>query len=93
MVNQPNTFTVLRDFILSRMRMSHIYQPIMLRTLLTHSGKATIRQIAAEFLARDESQLEYYEEITKGCREKCWPATVSSSETEIRIVSNPISVS
>ena len=37
----------------------------MLRALLTHSGEATIRQIAAEFLARDESQLEYYEEITK----------------------------
>src|SRR5262249_52354256 len=65
MVNQPSTFRVLRDFILSRMRMSHIYQPVMLRTLLAHSGKATIRQIAAEFLARDESQLEYYEEITK----------------------------
>jgi diadenosine tetraphosphate (Ap4A) HIT family hydrolase len=65
MVNQPNTFRVLRDFILSRMRMSHIYQPVMLKTLLAHSGKATIRQIAAEFLARDESQLEYYEEITK----------------------------
>jgi len=65
MVNQPSTFRVLRDFIVSRMRMSHIYQPIMLRTLLAHSGKTTIRQIAAEFLARDESQLEYYEEITE----------------------------
>jgi hypothetical protein len=54
MSSQPSAFTVLRDFIRSRMRMSHIYQPIMLRTLLTHSGKATIRQIAAEFLARDE---------------------------------------
>jgi ATP adenylyltransferase len=65
MNGQPSAFMVLRDFIRSRMRMSHIYQPVMLRTLITHSGKATIRQIAAEFLARDESQLEYYEEITK----------------------------
>jgi ATP adenylyltransferase len=65
MNSQPSAFTVLRDFIRSRMRMSHIYQPVMLKTLITHSGKATIRQIAAEFLARDESQLEYYEEITK----------------------------
>jgi hypothetical protein len=26
---------------------------------------ATVREIAAAFLARDESQLEYYSEITK----------------------------
>jgi ATP adenylyltransferase len=65
MNSEPSAFTVLRDFIRSRMRMSHIYQPVMLRTLLVHFGKATVRQIAAEFLARDESQLEYYEEITK----------------------------
>ena len=31
--SQPSAFTVLRDFIRSRMRMSPIYQPIMLRTL------------------------------------------------------------
>jgi ATP adenylyltransferase len=55
----------LRTFILQRMRMSHIYQPVMLKTLIQGGGTATIRQIAAEFLAHDESQLEYYEEITK----------------------------
>jgi ATP adenylyltransferase len=58
-------FTALRYFILHRMRMSHIYQPVMLRTLIEGGGKATIRQIAAAFLGRDQSQLEYYEEITK----------------------------
>jgi hypothetical protein len=31
---------VLRDFLLRQMRMSHIYQPIMLKTLLLGSGKA-----------------------------------------------------
>jgi ATP adenylyltransferase len=46
--------------------MSHIYQPVMIRELLTHGGKASIRSIAAAFLARDASQLEYYEQITKG---------------------------
>jgi diadenosine tetraphosphate (Ap4A) HIT family hydrolase/5-methylcytosine-specific restriction endonuclease McrA len=66
MNSQPGAFALLRDFIRSRMRMSHIYQPVMLRTLIAQSGRATIRQIAAEFLARDESQLEYYDEITKG---------------------------
>ena len=47
------------------MRMSHIYQPVMIRELLRRGGRASIRDIAAAFLARDESQLEYYEQITK----------------------------
>jgi diadenosine tetraphosphate (Ap4A) HIT family hydrolase len=55
----------LRGFIVERMRMSHIYQPLMLKTLIEAGGRASIREIAATFLARDESQLEYYEEITK----------------------------
>ncbi len=60
-----SSFDNLRDFIQTRMRMSHIYQPVMIRELLTHGGKASIRNIAAAFLARDASQLEYYEQITK----------------------------
>ena len=59
------SFKHLRDFIQNRMRMSHIYQPVMIRELLTRGGKATIRNIAAAFLARDASQLEYYEQIIK----------------------------
>jgi ATP adenylyltransferase len=47
------------------MRMAHIYQTVMIRELLTHGGKAGIRNIASAFLARDASQLEYYEQITK----------------------------
>jgi hypothetical protein len=65
-----SVFTTLRDFIQDRMRMSHIYQPVMLRTLIERDGKATIRQIAAAFLGRDQSQLEYYEEITRAMRGK-----------------------
>jgi diadenosine tetraphosphate (Ap4A) HIT family hydrolase len=38
----------------------------MLRTILAGGGAATRRQIAAAFLAADLSQLEYYEQITKG---------------------------
>lgn len=45
--------------------MSHIYQPVMIKTLIKNEGAASIRQIASEFLGKDESQLEYYEEITK----------------------------
>lgn len=55
----------LKTFLTQRMRMSHIYQPLMIRTLLRQGGYASIRQIASQFLRRDESQLEYYEEITK----------------------------
>jgi diadenosine tetraphosphate (Ap4A) HIT family hydrolase/5-methylcytosine-specific restriction endonuclease McrA len=58
-------YTSLRDFLTNRMRMSHVYQPIMLRLMLTHGGKATIREIARSFLNEDRSQLEYYERITK----------------------------
>ena len=61
-----SSFKHLRDFIRKRMRMSHIYQPVMIRELVKRGGKASIRNIAAAFLARDVSQLEYYEQITKG---------------------------
>jgi ATP adenylyltransferase len=55
----------LRDFLQKHMRMSHIYQPVMIKELLQRGGEADIRDVAAAFLARDESQLEYYEKITK----------------------------
>lgn len=55
----------LREFISKKMTMSHIYQPVMLRTLISKGGVATTREIAAAFLGKDESQLEYYEAITK----------------------------
>jgi hypothetical protein len=53
----------LLAFLQRRMRMSHIYQPLMIKTLLGNNGRATTRQIAAAFLAEDQSQLEYYETI------------------------------
>ncbi len=59
------SFDQLRDFICNRMRMAHIYQPVMIKELLEQGGKTNIRNIAAAFLAHDESQLEYYEQITQ----------------------------
>jgi diadenosine tetraphosphate (Ap4A) HIT family hydrolase len=56
----------LKLFLMNSMSMSHIYQPVMIRTMLVGGGAATRRQIAAAFLAADLSQLEYYEQITKG---------------------------
>jgi ATP adenylyltransferase len=60
-----SSFSQLRNFIQKQMRMSHIYQPVMLREPLKRGGTASVRKIAAAFLAHDESQLEYYEQITK----------------------------
>lgn len=56
----------LRAFLSESMSMSHVYQPLMIRTILAGGGAATRRQIASNFLAADLSQLEYYEQITKG---------------------------
>lgn len=55
----------LQQFISSEMRMSHVYQPVMLAELLKSHGKATIRQIARAILEKDPTQVEYYEHITK----------------------------
>src|SRR5215469_2697103 len=51
------------DFIQNGMRMSHVYQPVMLMTLLEGGGKASTAAIAKAILEHDESQIEYYEKI------------------------------
>ncbi len=61
----PSAFDQLREFILHGMRMSHIYQPVMLMELLKRGGSASVNQIAQSLLVRDHAQLEYYETITK----------------------------
>ncbi len=56
----------LLDFIEHRMRMSHIYQPLLIRSLLDAGGLATLRQLAVEFARSDEAQIRYYQDrITK----------------------------
>lgn len=45
--------------------MSHIYQPVMLRELLGNGGTSSVTDIAKALLAQDQSQIEYYEQITK----------------------------
>ena len=56
------TFEELVDFIEHRMRWSHIYQPLLIRTLVDAGGTATLRPVAMSFLDRDESQIRYYED-------------------------------
>jgi ATP adenylyltransferase len=55
----------LTDFVQNRMRMSHVYQPVMLITLLRGGGRSLVRDLARSILAHDESQVEYYENVTK----------------------------
>src|SRR5208283_3674827 len=58
-------FTRLRDFITTAMQMSHVYQPVMLWTLIGKGGKASVSEVAQALLAEDRAQLDYYREITK----------------------------
>jgi diadenosine tetraphosphate (Ap4A) HIT family hydrolase len=59
------TYDELVDFIENRMTMSHVYQPVLIRSLVDAGGKATLRQLAQAFLVQDESQLLYYENRIK----------------------------
>lgn len=59
------TFKELYDFIDNKMRMSHIYQPLLIKTLVEAGGSATVRQLAQQFVLEDESQLQYYENTIK----------------------------
>ena len=57
--------TDLKHFITKKMRMSHIYQPVMIKALLENGGEATTEEIATRLLAYDQSQVEYYSLRTK----------------------------
>jgi diadenosine tetraphosphate (Ap4A) HIT family hydrolase len=59
------TYEELIDFIENRMTMSHVYQPVLIRSLVDAGGKATLRQLAQAFLVQDESQILYYEDRIK----------------------------
>ena len=59
------TFDKLMTFIEKSMRMSHIYQPVMIRTLLDTGGTAAEDEIARYLLSHDVSQIEYYSNITR----------------------------
>jgi ATP adenylyltransferase len=64
-MEKPLSFADLESYIRDTMRMSHIYQPVMLRVLLEQGGHANIEDIAKSLLSYDRSQVEYYEIRTK----------------------------
>jgi len=57
-------YEFLSDFIDNKMRMSHIYQPVMLIELLSNGGTLRDALIAKALLTKDDSQIEYYTHIT-----------------------------
>jgi diadenosine tetraphosphate (Ap4A) HIT family hydrolase len=65
MTKQSHAYEKLSHFISHEMSPSHIYQPVMRRELLRHKGTASVNDIAKALLAEDQSQIEYYEQITK----------------------------
>ena len=62
----PMNSAELQDFVDNRMRMSHVYQPLLIRCLLDAGGQATLRQLAIEFAKEDEAQLRDYEKRIRG---------------------------
>ena len=61
------TYDQLLDFVQDYMprRMQHIYLPLLVSELVDSDGSATIRQLAKAVLAKDESQVMYYEKRFK----------------------------
>jgi diadenosine tetraphosphate (Ap4A) HIT family hydrolase len=59
-------FKQLKRFINSEMKMSQIYQPLMLIELLKNmDGKATVKDIAQSILNKDPTQIEYFSQVVK----------------------------
>ncbi len=59
------TFHELLQFIEQKMAMSHVYQPALIRALISAGGSATLCPLAQAILREDESQLIYYEKRIK----------------------------
>jgi len=55
----------LQHFIAFQMRMSQIYQPLMLIELLKNNGSASVNQIAQAILNKDPTQIEYFSLVVK----------------------------
>ena len=54
------TYERLRDYIAKRMRMSHIYQPLMLMELLGRRSPDPAQDVARRILGEDVTQTDFY---------------------------------
>ncbi|WP_411876482.1 hypothetical protein [Vulcanococcus limneticus] len=55
----------LRETIAKRMRMSHIYQPLILMELLGRRSPASAQDVARQILGEDVTQIDYTTERVK----------------------------
>lgn len=60
-----NTYQRLSDYIARRMRMSHVYQPLMLMELLGRRSPAPATDVARRILGEDVTQIDYYTQRVK----------------------------
>lgn len=54
------SYKILKTYLQEKMSLSHIYQPAMLKCLLTNKGEASPELIAKEISSHDPTQIEYY---------------------------------
>lgn len=59
-MQRSHAASILEDFIQNRMKMNHIYQPVMLKVLLQGNGTAILEDFAKALLGYDLPQIEYY---------------------------------
>jgi len=60
MGGKPMDFEELLEFVTHKMRMSHVYQPLLIEFLAQSGGKATLRQLATMIAAADEAAVSFY---------------------------------
>ena len=60
-----DSYQRLRVYIAERMRMSHVYQPLMLLELLGRNSPAPAQDVARRILGEDVTQIDYYTERVK----------------------------
>lgn len=67
MAEPKPTLTVaeLIAFIDDEMRMSHIYQPLLIQSLVESGGQATLRELAVKFLSQEEAEIRAMMETIK----------------------------
>ena len=53
------TFDAIKKYLQEQMKMSHVYQPVMLKRLLIGRGTAKVEEIALDLVQNDLSQIEY----------------------------------
>jgi hypothetical protein len=58
-------YNELSEFIKTKMNMQHVYQPVMIKTLLESKNHASTDEIVKAFLEKDQYQIDYYKMITK----------------------------